>query len=119
MTNDSWRVIYLLVEEAIQDGNDEALWSQRERATSELGLTTRCPESFYYLFLCPPPDCGLGQGFRKREGICIHLYVPGTLSHVIIKQACQDYIIDPVSLISFIYLSPSIEHRSWHIIGAQ
>lgn len=69
MTKDSLEIIYLLVEEAVQDSNDEALWGQRERTTSEYcGLAIRCPQSFYYLFLYPPPGCGLGQVFGEREG---------------------------------------------------
>lgn len=83
-----------MVEEAVQDGNDEALWGQRERTTSEYcGLAIRCPQSFYYLFLYPPPGCGLGQVFGEREGgAFISYYVPGTLSRgIIIASLLRPY----------------------------
>lgn len=79
------RVLYLLVEKAIQDSNDEALQGQRERTTSEYdGLATRCPQSFYYIFLHPPPGCGLGQVFGEREGgvfILLHARLAVPCSH--------------------------------------
>lgn len=62
----AWRVTYLLVEEAIQDSNDEALCGQGERTLLEyLGLASRCP---YAATLIPIhlPDYGLSQVFEEK-----------------------------------------------------
>lgn len=70
MSKDSLRATYLLVEEAVQDGNNEALRGQRERtASGYLFLASRQPQSFFCLF--PHNPQAVVQVFGKREGRCL------------------------------------------------